>query len=175
MSKNKLWFVGIDGNKAVTSKETAQQIEAVKQLECSLEDEGERVIWSDLDDPNEDRSLFRSILADRKERIDKRVPMADRPSFCVITAVDNRAIRLEYYEGHDALELVYDMRSPELKGKELKKFLESDPQAYDPIDFLRRIGFFKNNKVKGISDKQLEILVRMTLKELHSELEKRRS
>lgn len=63
--------------------------------------------------------------------------MADRPDFCVITAMDNKAVRLEFYEGHDALELVYDLRAKELHGKDLPKFMENDPQAYDPAAFLK--------------------------------------
>jgi len=49
---------------------------------------------------------------------------------------DGKAVRLEYYEGHDALSLVYDIRAKELEGKELPKWLESDPYAYDPAAFL---------------------------------------
>jgi len=36
----------------------------------------------------------------------------------------------------DALSLVYDIRAKELEGKELPKWLESDPYAYDPAAFL---------------------------------------
>ncbi len=38
--------------------------------------------------------------------------------------LDGKAVRLEYYEGHDALSLVYDIWAKELEGKELPKWLE---------------------------------------------------
>lgn len=37
----------------------------------------------------------------------------------------------------DALSLVYDIRAKELEGKDLPKWMESDPQAYDPVKFLK--------------------------------------
>jgi len=131
-------FVGTDGEKVVDSKETIKQIEKVRTLECALETEkGERITWDDLDNPNEPRTLFQSILKDREMRVDKKTLMADRPSFCVITSIDRKGIRLEFYEGHDALSLVYDLRTKELQGKELPNFMDRDPQAYDPVKFLR--------------------------------------
>jgi hypothetical protein len=133
----KILFVGVDGEKAVDSKTTRAQIDEVRKLECALAmPSGKAITWDDVDDPEEPRSLLQSIFADRRYRVDVGELMADRPSFAVITAIGNKAVRLEFYEGHDALELVYDLRSPELLGKELPKFMESDPQAYDPVAFL---------------------------------------
>jgi hypothetical protein len=51
--------------------------------------------------------------------------------------MDNKAVRLEYYEGHDALTLVYDVRAKELQDKELPNFMDKDPQVYDPAKFLK--------------------------------------
>lgn len=135
--ETKILFVGVDGEKVVDSKTTQAQIDAVRKLECALVKPGGKVMtWNDVDDPEEPRSLLQSIFADRRYRVDVGEVMADRPSFAVITAIGNKAVRLEFYEGHDALELVYDLRSLELQGKELPKFMESDPQAYDPVAFL---------------------------------------
>jgi len=138
--KFSVFYVGIDGEKTVSSMETKKQIEQVKRLECALEsEEGEALTWTTFDDPNEPRSLFQAILQDRKERVDQGVLMADRPCFAVVTAYGHRAIRLEYYEGHDELSLVYDIRAKELRGKELPKWLERDPYAYDPAAFLEEV------------------------------------
>ena len=64
--------------------------------------------------------------------------MADRPAFAVISVMGKRAVRLEYYEGHDALSLRYDVRSPELAGKDLPAFMGGDTDAYDPVAFLQK-------------------------------------
>ena len=97
----------------------------------------EKITWDVFDNPNEPRTLFRAILSDRKTRVDQKTFIADRPSFCVVSVAGNRVVRLEYYEGHDALDLVYDIRSKELTGEDLPKFLDSDPQGYDPVKFLK--------------------------------------
>lgn len=135
----KVLFIGVDGNQTVTSIETRKQIEAVKKLKCDLVIEGENPTWNAFDDPKESRTLFQSIEGDRKMRVDEKTFMADRPSFAVVTEHEGKAVRLEYYEGHDALSLVYDVRSQELEGKELPNFMESDPNAYDPIAFLKDV------------------------------------
>jgi hypothetical protein len=139
--KGRIYLIGIEGGRATDSQTTRRQIEEVKRLECALEADGERLTWEVFDNPAEPRSLFRAIEADRKRRIDERTLMADRPLFAVVTAWGRRAVRLEFYEGHDALELVYDLRAPELAGLELPAFLESDLNAYDPIAFLGALGF----------------------------------
>jgi len=111
-------------------KETRKQIEAVKELKSCLP-----VQWDELDDPDEKRTLFQAIEADRYTRAENL--MADRPPFAVVTAYDDKAVRLEYYEGHDALSLVYDVRAKELCGLDMPKWMESDPNAYDPAKFLK--------------------------------------
>ena len=135
----KVLFIGADGNQTVTSIETRKQIEVVKLLQCDLMHGDEQLSWDDFDNPEAERTLFQSIERDRKTRIDEKTFMADRPSFAVVTEHEGRAVRVEYYEGHDALSLVYDIRSKELEGKELPNFMESDPQAYDPVKFLKDI------------------------------------
>ena len=134
----KVYFIGVDGEQAVNSEITKNQIKQVQQLECALidPDSGGLLSWKDFNDENEPKTLFQAILKDRELRIDNHTLMADRHSFCIITANENKVVRLEYYEGHDALKLVYDIRSKELQGKELPIFLENDPNAYDPASFL---------------------------------------
>jgi len=63
--------------------------------------------------------------------------MADRPAFAVATVANDAVVRLEFYEGHDALECTYDLRSAALQGKDLPRWLERDPLAYDPVAFLK--------------------------------------
>lgn len=116
------YFIGVDFEEgvAVDSKTTQGQIDKVKKLNCKLVDEkGEVLTWDVFDDPNESRTLFQAILKDRQMRIDNKTFMADRPNFAVITTEGNDAIRLEYYEGHDYLSKVYDIRSKELVGQQL--------------------------------------------------------
>lgn len=136
----KTYFIGANGEEATDSKTTLQQIKDVEALQCALVNpkNQEPLTWAAVNNEAEPRTIFQAILADRKMRIDDRTLMADRPSFCVITAVDGRAVRLEFYEGHDALGLVYDLRSAELAGKDLPQWMESDPQAYDPAAFLKQ-------------------------------------
>jgi len=119
----------------VSAEEARTQIEQVKKLECAVvTPEGEQVSWQDVDDPKEPRTLFQFIEADREKRAENL--MADRPPFAVVTVQDRRAVRLQFYEGHDALSKSYDLRSKELQGEDLGDFLESDPQAYDPAAFV---------------------------------------
>jgi hypothetical protein len=138
MKKQTIYFIGTNGETTINSQETQKQIDEVKKLESALIDEGtEEVLpWAAFDDGKEPRSLFQAILNDRRMRVDKGHLMADRPSFIVVTAHRSKAIRLEFYEGHDSLSLVYDIRSRELHSKKLPAFMESDPCGYDPIAFL---------------------------------------
>lgn len=152
--KIKTLFIGADGEKTVNSATTQEQIEAVRALECTLEAEnGEKISWKDVDNPQEPRSLFQFILGDRKIRVDQNTPMADRPAFAVITAIDNKAVRLEFYEGHDALELTYDLRAKELHKKDLPIFMKSDPNAYNPVEFLKEAFGFPEDLTKSLLDK----------------------
>jgi hypothetical protein len=138
--KQTIYFIGTDGETTVNSQETQRQIDEVKKLESVLIDEGTKEVlpWLAFDDPKEPRSLFQSILNDRRMRVDEGTIMADRPSFIVVTAHRGQTIRLEFYEGHDSLSLVYDLRSRELQGKKLPAYMESDPCGYDPIAFLSK-------------------------------------
>ncbi|MEW6170662.1 MAG: hypothetical protein AB1472_03810 [Candidatus Omnitrophota bacterium] len=159
--KLEILFIGVDGKKVVSLKETLKQIEKAKTYELALETEqGEKVEWIHLDDPDEFRTLFQFIVADRRSRVDKKIFMADRPSFCVLTIWNNQIVRLEFYEGHDALSLVYDIRSKELQGKKLPNFMDEDPQAYDPAKFLKETFGFPEEFTKPLKS---------LLDELHKE------
>jgi transcriptional regulator of met regulon len=132
--------IGVDqkGEKVVGSEKTRQQIERVKKLECALQHKGKPFDWSAFDNPDEPRTLFQAILKDREMRVDNKTLMADRPPVAVITVIGDRAVRLEYYAGHDALELVYDVRAKELERQSLPRWMERDPHAYDPSEFLEK-------------------------------------
>jgi len=154
-------FIGLNavGERAVGSYETKASIWHVKKFECALVNpDGDPATWDMFDDPKEPRTIFQFVLRDRIQRIDNRRLMADRPPFAVITIHGNRAVRLEFYEGHDALELSHDLRAPELKGVKLPLFLEKDPQAYDPMEYLKSIGAVPEGT---------EEIVREILKEAH--------
>jgi hypothetical protein len=131
-------FIGADGEQVVDSKETMMQIEEVKALQCDLvTDDGEPLTWDMFDNPDEPATLFPFIAGDRQIRVDQKTAMADRPPFAVITEHDGRCIRLEFYQGHDALELVHDVRSKDLQGADLPKWMEIDPHAHDPHEYLK--------------------------------------
>lgn len=134
-------LIGIDarGERAVGRAETEEQIARVRGLVCALMEGEEALAWEDFDNPDEPRTLFRAIARDRERRIDHGLMMADRPPFAVVTTEGGRAVRLEYYEGHDALGLVYDVRARELQGVALARYLEADPHAYDPVAFLAEV------------------------------------
>jgi hypothetical protein len=136
-----IYLIGVDekGEQVVGSKETREQIDRAKKLECALvHKSGKPLTWEAFDDPEEPRTLFQAILRDRKRRVDEGALMVDRPLFAVVTAHQGMAVRLEYYEGHDALGLVFDIRCKELQGKDMPRYLEEDPQAYDPVAFLEK-------------------------------------
>jgi len=145
-------FIGTDGEQVVDSKKTLEQIQAVEALECILENEGEKISWKDLNNHDEPRTIFQSILRDRKRRVDEHTMMADRPSFAVITAAVEKAVRLEFYEGHDALQLEFDLRSKELQGKKLPNFMAEDSQAYDPAKFLEAFFGIPESMSKPVLD-----------------------
>ncbi len=137
----RILYVSANGECVVDSATTIAQIEAVSSLACALTDpdSGEPLEgWTWANDPDEPRTLFQFILGDRRVRVDQKTFMADRPPFAVATVLDGIVIRLEMYEGHDALECTYDFRSPPLRGKELPRWMETDPQAYDPVAFLQQ-------------------------------------
>lgn len=74
----------------------------------------------------------------------------------VVTVMEGKAVRLEYYEGHDALSLVYDVRAKKLQGKKLPNFMDKDPQAYDPAKFLKEAFGIPEEISKPLLDKAHE-------------------
>ncbi len=116
-----------DGYRASDNEITRAQIKTVKEYPLGIVDpNGEVFEWINFDDPNEPRTIFQTIVRDRSRRIDQHLIMADRPPFVAVTIEDGKVIRFEFYEGHDALRLVYDFRSPVLKDADLPPFHEED-------------------------------------------------
>lgn len=148
----KTLFIGVNGEQVVDSATTRKQIEEIEALECALEHEGSKLTWKDVNDPAQPRTIFQSILRDRKRRVDEHTLMADRPAFAVITTLNGMAVRLEYYEGHDALKLVFDLRARGLQGKSMPAFLDEDPHAYDPAKFLKEFMGIPEEVSKPILD-----------------------
>lgn len=137
-------FIGVDGAMAVNSATTRQQIEAVKKLECGLEGWD----WDRLEN-----EFFQPILEDRKRRMDDGELMENRPLFCAITVDGNRAVRLEFYAGQDDLELRADLRAPELAGQELPRYLDNDPYAYDPVEYLKEFYDLPEHILREIAER----------------------
>jgi len=122
--KPQVLFIGIDGEQAVTSKRTQEQIARIESLKCALQTEnGKTLTWLDLNDPAKPKTMFQSILADRTMEIDQRRCMVDRLAFCVAIVESEEVVRLEYYEGDEECVLLHDLRSKELRGKILANYL----------------------------------------------------
>ena len=133
------FYLGHDGERVVNSATTQKQIDAVRSLDSALVGAtGDPIAWDELDDRDEPRTLFQFILQDRRRRVDEHVAMADRPPVAVVSAIGNRAVRVEMYEGHDALVKTEDLRALELQGRQLPDWMDRDPYAYDPVAFLER-------------------------------------
>lgn len=127
--KHVLHFVGYDGERAVGTAMTQQQIDQLKSLRCDLvTDSGEPITWADFDNPDEPRTVFRFILSDNKKRVDERMPMANQPPFGVATVADGACVRFEFYEGYHALMKTHDLRSEELQGVELDDYIDTDEE-----------------------------------------------
>lgn len=158
----KTHFVGFDGEKAVDSATTQAQINAVTVLACALVDPESGhppEDWRWANDPGEARAIFQLILWDRRARVDQLRLMADRPPFAILTALDGAVVRLEFYEGRDAVECTYDLRSAALRGKDLPKWTERNPHNYDAVacraEFLDVPPEFSKPTVGAIQDPEL--------------------
>ncbi|MCD6132782.1 MAG: hypothetical protein J7J16_00400 [Deltaproteobacteria bacterium] len=126
----KTYFIGIKEGKIISSRETRKQIDEVKKLKCQLRHPitGERLGWDSFDDPDDEKSLFQAILRDRKLRVDQGLLMMKKAPFCVITAVDDIAIRLEFYGGYRKTQLIADIRNRRLQGLRLPCFTDRNPE-----------------------------------------------
>jgi hypothetical protein len=131
--------IGFEDDVACGAEETRRQIEELMQHECCLcaGSADQPLGWDDLYDPDERESVLHYVINDRLHRVDQGLESADRPPFCVATVCGGAAVRLEFYAGHDALELTGELRSPELLDSDLPPYLSEDPYHYDPIEFIR--------------------------------------
>lgn len=75
--------------------------------------------------------------------------MADRPPYCVAYTDEDEVIRIEYYEGHDELTQVYDLRRYDLYNKELLPDMKEDLHKMDVSNnpdfskiFNNKLGYF---------------------------------
>jgi len=139
--KTKRYLIGIENNIVCDYNTTLRQIKIVKRFECSFTTEAwQKIDWNTFDNPICERSLFQSILRDRKRRVDEKIAMADRMPFAVITVkkLDEKVIRVEFYEGHDELKLTYDFRDVWYKSIDMPNFMNKDVMKYNPSMFLYR-------------------------------------
>ncbi|MDF1618560.1 hypothetical protein [Petrocella sp. FN5] len=117
--------IGFIDNEVCSNKEVEKQIDELKKFELDVHTKsGEKITWEKLEGAKD--SIFRAILDDRVLRVNKEQMMADRPTMCCVTINENRIIRIEYYEGHDKLEQIYDIRFKDDYGKQLER-------SYDDI------------------------------------------
>lgn len=124
--------IGFKDNHVINSKETIKQILALKKYKLNISDEnGNNLSWDDLDNSKHKESLFCNIVRDRRMRVDKGNIMADRPPYCVAYTDENEVVRIEYYEGHDELIQIYDIRRNDLYGEILESDMKKDAQRFD--------------------------------------------
>lgn len=150
--------LGEDGYHVLDSARTRTQVEAVVRLPSALADADGPVAWEAC------REMLEHVVRDRTMRVDQNTLMADRPPGVVITVRAGRAIRLEYYAGHDSLALVHDIRAPELQGQKLQRFLARDdeysPEAYlaeamPRMAAMRRAGMSTFDAVRALLREQM--------------------
>jgi len=166
-------LIGIIEDHTCTSHETQEQINNLIQYEIDIYENEEKVLWSDVyDKTNEkERVLFNSILADRKIRVDQKIPLADRPKFAICTIINDVCERIEFYEGHDRLEKTFDLRSKRLAKMNLEDFLTEDEYGYEPIKFLKQQNLI-NKENESLFRNMLEILHSSNEEELKEKVEK---
>lgn len=143
--KTRTIIVGGDRNGEVVTggAMTEWQIAELRRMPCLLADPDDPTVgltWDDLDNPRDPRTLLQVVLGDRRVRVDRGKAMADRPPVAVVTIWDGCAVRLEFYQGHDALTKTHDLRAAELYRVELPDWMTRDPQAYNPAAFLAGLG-----------------------------------
>ena len=127
---NKMILCGSPLSRLENSQGTRNQITQLSQNALLLVEQGKQVDWQELFDPNNYRSIFQAILDDRERRVDQREIMCDRPPFAVVTVTENGIERVEYYEGHDRLEMLYDLSSPNFRTRKMRNYIDKDPHPY---------------------------------------------
>ncbi|MFW5794517.1 MAG: hypothetical protein ACOCV1_03430 [Bacillota bacterium] len=114
-------YIGFVGDTTCNSNKTKEQIESLKEYTFNIFHNGEKINLDDIyKEGGKERIVLNKILADRKERVDNNTLMADRPPFAIFTVEDDVVVRFEYFEGHNSLKQIYDIRSKKLKQKILE-------------------------------------------------------
>lgn len=130
--KIKFHTIGINVNFLKESSDrTKLQINNVRELDCHLQYEGKEFNWQTFYDPNNHESLFEFIYRDRMCGVDL---LAEPPllsvknypgPFAVVTEVNGRACRLEYYDNDNgALELLQDYRCKYLENVNVPNYVD---------------------------------------------------
>jgi len=129
----KVYYVGLERGRPAGLKKTREQLARVKRLVCGLALParlgGGPLVWRDFDDPRDETTLFRRILADRRAR--GRVGGGGRAGgrragggalglapCAAVTAEGGRAVRLEFFELVEfrAAALEHEALAPSLPG-----------------------------------------------------------
>lgn len=103
---------------------TMEQIQQLIRYQLNLETkEGAVLSWPHLYDPKRASSPLRTILKDRKLRVDEEKPMSGQPRYAVFTVKNDTIIRFEYFQGKDTLKCVYDIRRKDLYQEKFDQYL----------------------------------------------------
>lgn len=103
-----------EGYRAVGADTTREQLAELQEYDLTVQTkDGEPVPWEAINDPDEPESICQHIIRDREQRVDDETLMADRPPVGVFTIEEDAGeiVRVEYYCGHDRLNLEYDLRA----------------------------------------------------------------
>lgn len=150
-------FIGFKNDHVINSKDTFRQVSKLKKLNLNLlHEDGQDVQWLDIYDSSNPRSIIQAIILDRRKRVDYKNIMADRPSTCVVTINNDSIDRIEYYEGHDGLRLVYDIRSKSLQGVQL------DNSYKDELNIIHTVDIAHETIIKREKDNNLLYYARNT-------------
>lgn len=127
IKENPLYFtkpypIGILNGNVLGSVATKEQIELLKEYNLNIETkDGTKITWQHLE--GHDKAIFNTILRDRELRVDKGMVMGDKPRYCICSLKNSDIIRLQYFQGKDELQMVFDLRRKDLYESALNNYI----------------------------------------------------
>jgi hypothetical protein len=143
-------YVGVRNGRIVSSSTVKKHVRTLQEkYALDIHYKGQKVTWEQINDPENIRTIFQHIIEDRRLRNDHNIALADRPPFVILWEHKKRIVRLEYYEGHDALQLVYDIYAP--KQKKRQPSYSEENNSDESLSSSQTIGGLAENMVENIT------------------------
>lgn len=143
-------YVGVRNGEIVSSSAVKEHVKTLQEkYALDIHYKGRKVAWEQINDPGNIRTIFQHIIEDRRLRNDHDIALADRPPFVILWEHKKRIVRLEYYEGHDTLQLVYDIYAPKQK-KRQPSYSEGNDSDDSPLPS-QTIGGLAESMVENIT------------------------